>query len=63
MRSVSAAKPARRFAPRSREFEVTTADGATTLRAELPDQAALHGTLDRIQSLGLKLLELRVVET
>jgi hypothetical protein len=44
------------------EFDVTAADGATTLRAELPDQAALHGTLDRIQSLGLELLELRVVE-
>jgi hypothetical protein len=31
----------------------------TVLVGELPDQAALHGVLSRIESLGLELLELR----
>jgi len=34
----------------------------TILRGELKDQAALHGLLDRIQSLGLELIEIRQVE-
>ena len=31
----------------------------TVLTGELPDQAALHGVLAQIESLGLELLELR----
>jgi hypothetical protein len=31
----------------------------TVLRGQIADQAALHGLLDRIQSLGLELIEVR----
>lgn len=37
-------------------FEVERTDGDTTLTAEL-DQAALFGALNRINSLGLELVE------
>jgi hypothetical protein len=33
----------------------------TVLRGEIADQAALHGLLDRIQTLGLDLVEIREV--
>jgi hypothetical protein len=33
----------------------------TVLRGVIKDQAALHGVLDRIQSLGLELIEIRQV--
>jgi hypothetical protein len=39
------------------EFEVSTEPGLTRLRGEIVDQAALHGVLERIQRLGLTLLE------
>ena len=35
--------------------------GVTTLRAQLPDQAALWGLIQRIVGLGLELVELRLV--
>jgi hypothetical protein len=44
------------------DFEVVVGAECTTLRAELPDQAALHGAIDRVQALGLELLEVRPVE-
>jgi hypothetical protein len=44
------------------DFDVSVGAGSTTLRAELPDQAALHGTLDRVRALGLELLEVRSVD-
>jgi hypothetical protein len=44
------------------EFDVIAGWESTTLRAELPDQAALHGAIDRIRALGLELLEIRAVE-
>jgi hypothetical protein len=36
-----------------------TPDGQTTLSGVLPDQAALHGMLNRISHLGLTLLSVR----
>ena len=35
--------------------------GDTVLAGELPDQAALFGVLERIEALGLELLEVRSV--
>jgi hypothetical protein len=40
---------------------VTTRHGVTTIRTELPDQAALQGVIGRIHALGLELLEVRLV--
>lgn len=34
----------------------------TVVSGELPDQAALHGVIGRIESLGLELLEVRRVK-
>ena len=34
----------------------------TILRGEITDQPALHGILDRIQALGLELIEVKRVE-
>ena len=44
------------------DFEVIVGAGITTLRAQLPDQAALHGTLDRLVALRLELLRVRAVD-
>jgi len=45
------------------EFEnlrcVTVEPALTVLRGRIPDQAALHGVLIRVHSLGLELLEIR----
>jgi hypothetical protein len=40
---------------------VTSRNGTTIVRSEVPDQAALHGLLARVQALGLELLELRLI--
>ena len=43
------------------DCEVTVGPNTTTLRAELPDQSALHGLMQRIAGLGLELLDVHVV--
>lgn len=43
------------------DCEVSIGQETTTLRVELPDQAALWELLERIMGFGLELLELRLV--
>jgi hypothetical protein len=43
------------------DCQVTIGPGTTTLRAELPDQAALAGLVQRITSLRLEVIFLRLV--
>ena len=43
------------------DCEVSVGPGTTTLRADLPDQGALQGLLQRIAGLGLELVDVRVV--
>jgi hypothetical protein len=43
------------------DCQVTVDRGTTTLRAELPDQAALCGLLQRIAGLGLEVVHLHRV--
>ncbi len=38
------------------DLDVSTKEGLTTLRATVPDQAALHGVIERIRALGLELV-------
>jgi hypothetical protein len=40
------------------DCKVSTSAGRTTLRAELPDQAALFGLMERIRDFGLEVVEL-----
>jgi hypothetical protein len=37
------------------------ADGTTTLRGTVPDQAALHGLLAKVRDLGLTLISLNAI--
>ena len=39
------------------------ADGTTTLRGPVPDQAALHGLLIKIRDLGMTLIALNAIES
>jgi hypothetical protein len=41
---------------------LTSADGTTTLRGPVTDQAALHGLLQRLRDLGLPLISVTQVE-
>ncbi len=40
-------------------MDATVGRGETVLRGPVPDQAALYGLLDRVQALGLALIEVR----
>ena len=39
------------------DFEVTEGRGSTTLRGRSMDQSALYGAFDRLQDMGLELLQ------
>jgi hypothetical protein len=41
------------------DCEVDVDDESTTIRAQISDQAALHGLLDRVRDVGIELLEVR----
>jgi len=43
------------------DCEVTVGPGTTTLRAELPDQGALSGLVQRITGLGLVVIHMHLV--
>ena len=43
------------------EFELLPDHGMTLLHGEFVDQAALHGVIERINSLGLELVSLHLV--
>ena len=43
------------------DCEVSVGPGTTTLRAELPDQGALSGLVQRITGLRLEVIHLRLV--
>ena len=43
------------------DCEVTIGPGTTTLRAELPDRGALSGLMERINSLGLDVIDVNLV--
>lgn len=44
------------------DLDASVKPAETVLRGVIKDQAALHGLLDQIQSLGLELIEIRQVE-
>ena len=43
------------------DCEVTVSHGTTTLRADLPDQGALTGLMERITGLGLDVIDVSLV--
>ena len=43
------------------DCEVVTSQETTTLRAELPDQAALPGLVERVVGLGLEIIDVHLV--
>lgn len=43
------------------DCEVTVGSGTTTLRAEVPDQAALLGLVERINGLRLDMIDMHLV--
>ena len=43
------------------DCEITLGPGTTTLRAELPDRGALSGLIERINSLGLDVIDVSLV--
>jgi hypothetical protein len=52
-----------KLANRFEGFDMEVEPVETVLRGPVQDQAALHGLLEQIESLGLELLEVRRVES
>jgi hypothetical protein len=44
------------------DFTAAVKPAETVMRGEVRDQSELHGVLERIQSLGLELIEVRRIE-
>ena len=44
------------------DFTTAVKPAETVIRGEVRDQSELHGVLERIQSLGLELIEVRRIE-
>jgi hypothetical protein len=44
------------------DFTACVKPAETVMRGEVRDQSELHGVLDRIQSLGLELIEVRQID-
>src|SRR5215469_8202032 len=42
-------------------LDISADHGVTVLKGEVLDQAALHGIIDRVQALGLELVDVRIV--
>ena len=61
MRSLFSGKRAPRCSAEFDDCEVTIGPGTTTLRAELPDRGALTGLIERINSLGLDVIDVSLV--
>jgi hypothetical protein len=60
-RIVVGAEVSKRYAPAFEGMEMEAAGGRTTLTGEVKDQPHLHGILDRINGLGLKLVSVESV--
>jgi len=45
------------------DCEIVVGPGTTTLRADLPDQGALTGLMERISGLGLEVIDVSLVAT
>ena len=43
------------------EFELRCENGMTLFQGEFVDQAALHGVIERVNSLGLDLVDVRLI--
>ena len=44
------------------EFELRCEKGMTVFQGKFVDQAGLHGVIDRVNSLGLELVDVRLIE-
>jgi len=42
-------------------LDISATHGVTVLKGEVLDQAALHGIINRVQALGLELVDVRIV--